>query len=64
MKDLNAKPDDEPLPEVMPTLIQNFKTAIKGVCDMVRWANHMEVREAIEDPEGPCIWDRDPDEQD
>ena len=57
MKGLNAKPDDEPLPEVMPTLIQKFKRAIKEVCDMVKWTNHMEVKEAIEDPEGACIWD-------
>ena len=57
MKGLNAEPEDKPLPEVMPMLIQNFKRAVKGVCDMVRWAKHMEVREAIEDPEGACIWD-------
>ena len=31
---------------------------------MVRQANCMEVREAIEDPKGVCIWDWDPDEQD
>ena len=64
MKGLNAEPDDIPLPKVMLTLIQKFKRSIKGVCDMVRWANHMEVKEAIEDPGGACIWDWDPDEQD
>ena len=35
MKGLHTEPDDEPLPEVMPTLIQKFKRAIE-VCDMVR----------------------------
>ena len=33
MKGLNAEPDDEPLPEVMLTLIQKFKRAIKEVSD-------------------------------
>ena len=35
-----------------------------GTTHMVRQANHKEVNEAKEDPEGMCIWDWDPDEQD
>ena len=50
MRGLNAKPDDEPLPEVMLMLIQKFKRAIKEVCDMVKWANCMGVKEAIDGP--------------
>ena len=64
MKGLHTEPDNEPLPKVMPALIQKFKRAIGEVCDTGRWANHKEVNKAIEDPEGMCIWDWDPDEQD
>ena len=64
MKGLNADPDDQPLPEVMPTLVKDFKKAIMKVHDLVKWANHEGVMECIKDPEANCIWDRSPDEQD
>ena len=57
MKGLHAESDDESLPEVMLMLIQKFKRTIGEVCDMVRQANCKEVNEAIEAPEGMCIWD-------
>ena len=36
MKGLNADPDDQPLPEMMLTLVKQFKRAIQEVYDLVR----------------------------
>ena len=62
MKGLNADPDDQPLPEVMLTLVKDFKKAIMKVHDLVKQANHEGVMECIKDPEANCIWDRSPNE--
>ena len=54
MKGLNADPDDQPLPEVMPTLVKQFKRAIQEVYDPVKQANCEGVMECIEDLESNC----------
>ena len=64
MKGLAADPDDPPVAEVMPTLIQNFKLAIKTMYDPVKWANRKEIQNCIKEPEAQCIWDCTDDDND
>ena len=57
MKGLDADLDDQPLPEVVPTLVRKFKSAIKEVYEPVKLSNQEGMLECIEDPKGNCIWD-------
>ena len=53
---LDTRPEDPLLKNVMPQLIQDFKTAIMAVYDPARKANCKEVWKCIEDPEAEYIW--------
>ena len=55
MKGLDADPDNQPLSEVMLTLVKDFKKVIMKVHDPVKWANNEGVMECIKDPEANCI---------